>query len=112
MTTNDKKAFVRRVGLPVTALTQVLAAAQPQPAQVVTTTEFAAPAGAPVPGNEPGSILRTMSSANAAHRGQIPACITTSITFEGQSGLHLYSNQGPVLRQFRLYLYKSWLFDG
>jgi hypothetical protein len=72
------------VGFPVATPTQVHAAAQQQPAQVATTTGVAAPAGAPVLGNEPGSILCTMLSANAAHRGQTPAGTTTSVTFEGQ----------------------------
>jgi hypothetical protein len=81
---------VRRVGLPVTAQTHVNAAAQVepnaaqgQPAQMATTTEVAAPAGAPIPGNEPGAIVCTLLSANAASRRQTPADNTASVTFDG-----------------------------
>jgi hypothetical protein len=85
MTTNDQKESVGRVGLPVAATIQVHAAAQRQPAQVETTTEVAAPAGTPVPRNEPGSILCTMLPANAAQQGRAPAGTTTYVTFEGHT---------------------------
>jgi hypothetical protein len=72
------------VGLPVTATTHAHAADQQQPVQVETTSEVAASAGTPIPGNEPGSIICTMLSANAAHRCQTPAGTTNSVTFKGQ----------------------------
>jgi hypothetical protein len=87
MTTNDRKECVRRVGLHVAAsTTQLHAAAQQQPAQQA--TELAAPAGTPVTGHEPGAILCTMLSANAAQQGRSPAGSTASITFDS----HTYSH--------------------
>jgi hypothetical protein len=92
MTTKDKKAFVRRVGLPVAANTShAHAAAQQQPAAqqppAAHATEVATTAGSPVPGHKPGAILRTMLSANVLQRGRAPAGSTASVTFEG----HTYS---------------------
>jgi hypothetical protein len=87
MTTNDKKEFVRKVGLYVASTTQVHAAVQKEPVPVATTTEVTAPAGAPVPGNQHGSIFRTMLSANAPHREQTPASTTTSVTLKVRSRL-------------------------
>jgi hypothetical protein len=74
------------VGLPVAAQTQVNTAAlaqinalaQQQPAQAATSTEVAAAAGAPIPGNKPGAILCTLLSINVANRGQTPAGTTAS----------------------------------
>jgi hypothetical protein len=84
MTTKDKKEFVHRVGLPVASnTTQVHAAAQQQPAQQ--TTVVAASAGTPIPGNEPGAILHTMLSANAAQQGRAPAGSTILVTFDGHT---------------------------
>jgi hypothetical protein len=96
MNTADKKQFVCRMGLPVAAQTQVHAAAQvktnaaaqQQPAQTATSTEFDAPAGDPVPGNKPGVILCTLLSVNGANRGQPSAGTTSSVIFEGQVYTH------------------------
>jgi hypothetical protein len=50
MSTNDKKEFVLRVGFQVNAAAQTqVNAAQQQPVQTTTTTDVAAPAGAPIP---------------------------------------------------------------
>jgi hypothetical protein len=93
MNTNGKKECERRVGLPVTAQTQVNAAArvqinataQQQPEHVEQPLRLPLLLVLPfLEVNEPGAILRTLLSANAASRGQPPAGTTNSITFEGQ----------------------------
>ena len=84
MTNNEKKEFVRRVGLPVAAkATQVNAAAQQQPAGQATEVAASAPAGNPGSGNEPGAILRTMLSANAAQQGRASVGSTASVNIDG-----------------------------
>jgi hypothetical protein len=88
MTNNAKEECVRRVGLPVAAqTTQDHSTAQQQPAGQATEVAATAPADTPVPENEPGDILCTMLSANAAQQGWASVGSTASVTVDG----HVYS---------------------